>query len=140
LTRARDHFDKVEEELLQRAAATGGRLTPAENEFIRQSALSAAECDFFLPDYEEAIRRYKQIALRYPGRVEELAALSFQWQCYYRKDEPAKAREVAVKVREVLSQVKDEMFDGSTEHHHRAFWENWLKQANAALEKPKSGG
>src|SRR5262249_4119022 len=98
LTRARDGFDKVDEELLQRASAAGGQLTPMEQSMIRQAALAAAECDFFLPDYEEAIRRFKHIAVRYPAQVEELAALSFLWQCHYRMNEPAKAREVAVKM------------------------------------------
>ena len=68
LEKARDPFEGVEKVLLERDEKKA--LADADRPLLRQAQFAAAECYFFLEEYEEAVRRYKQLRLRYAGQFE----------------------------------------------------------------------
>src|SRR5207249_2588593 len=92
------------------------------------------DCYFWLQKYEESVRRYGALALRYQGRPEEMIALSQLWQCYVfmgRQDkEPDRAAAVLKRMREALDKMPDPAFDGLLPTHKREYWEKWLNEAS----------
>jgi tetratricopeptide (TPR) repeat protein len=134
LRKALEQFTKVEE-LLQARRAAGG-LTAGDATRLRLAEYAAAECHFFLGQYEEAVKRNAALADRYQGQPEELVALSQLWQCHNYLNQPDKAQEVVGRMRAALDRMPAESFNGSTPLHQREFWAKWLDEAG----KPAAGG
>ena len=134
LEQAVEPFNAVEAVLVR--SQTAGTLTPADAVLLRQASFSAAECYFFLGNYDESTVRYDRLVLRYKGKVEELVALSQLWHCYsVRLAQPEEARKALQKMRNAFTDMPDAVFDNSTEIHRRKYWEDWFKQVEA-IEQP----
>jgi hypothetical protein len=124
LAKARIPFQEVEERLLRKKA--DGSLTPDEAKLLRQTSFAAAECSFYLGDYDDCVKRYEALADRYQSQVEGMIALSQLWQCYsYLKDQK-KAEYIVVRMQNVFQGLKASDFDGVTEERKKSFWEKWL--------------
>jgi len=127
LKQALQQFDELEGRLLERQKQ---QLTAEEFVLLRQASFGAAECSFFSEAFEDAVRRYNLLRLRYTDKVEELVILSQLWQCHYAYlKQPDKSRAMWEAVRDLLQKLPDSAFDGSSNVHKREFWQNWLKQA-----------
>jgi hypothetical protein len=131
LTRARDAFHAVEHALLS-ARFNGEELSAADARRLQQASFWGAETCFYLGDYEEAARRYAVLERRYAGRPEELLALSQKWHCQVSLGREDQARAAMSRLRERLTEFKDEVFDGSLETRKREFWVKWLTAAEKA--------
>lgn len=138
LKQALKHFDDLEVRLLER----GRNLTPDETILLRQTSFGAAECCFFMEAFDDAVRRYNLLRLRYAEKVEELVILSQLWQCHYiYMKQLDKAQSMYDALRDLLHKLPDSTFDGSSNVHKREFWQNWLQQAapkSAAAPAAKS--
>src|SRR5258706_12178906 len=100
LAKARVPFEEVEKVLLDRDEKKA--LADVDRPLLRQAQFAAAECWFFTEEYEEAVRRYKLLRVRYANQFEELVALSQLWQCYGRyMKQPENARPFVDTVREL---------------------------------------
>src|SRR5206468_683087 len=77
LQKAVEQFDAAEQLLL--AKQRGSSLSPEEAAQLYLGSWAAAESNFYLGRFEEAVRRYTVLADRHPQQVEELAALSQIW-------------------------------------------------------------
>jgi hypothetical protein len=127
LEKARAPFEDVEKVLLDRDEKKG--LADADKPLLRQAQFAATECAFFLEEYEEAVRRYKLLRLRYANQFEELVALSQLWQCYEKYlNQPESARPLVDAMRDLVKSLPDTAFDGSTPIQKREFWQKWLDQ------------
>jgi outer membrane protein assembly factor BamD (BamD/ComL family) len=140
LEKARQPFEIVESSLL--AQQQKSELSPADASLLRQASFAAAECCFYVGgEYEEAVRRYNLLALRYRHTVEELIALSQLWQCYQiylRPANPEKASATLDQFRDSLAQIPPALFDRSSPAHARDHWERWLKDVEQLVEKSKA--
>src|SRR5258706_11767866 len=125
LAKARVPFEEVEKVLLDRDEKKA--LADVDRPLLRQAQFAAAECCFFLEEYEEAVRRYKLLRLRYANQFEELVALSQLWQCYEKYlSQPESARPMVDAIRDLVKVLPDAAFDGSTPIQKREYWQKWL--------------
>lgn len=130
LEKAKKPFEEVENTLLKREQ--DGKLAESERILLRQASFAAAECYFFQEDFEEAVRRYQILRIRYEGQFEELVALSQLWQCHgVYLNEPTKATVWIEALRETLKKLPDTAFDGSSAYNKRDYWDGWIKQVSA---------
>src|SRR5262249_49875719 len=124
LTKAFAEFENVEDALLKRTA-----LESPDSDMLRQAGFAAAECQFYLGRYEEALKRYLALADRYKNQVEGLIALSQVWQCYRYLKQPRMATGVLDRLKETFEKLPESAFDGTTPGKKRAYWSDWLIQA-----------
>jgi tetratricopeptide (TPR) repeat protein len=125
LDKAKQPFEILEKSLLDRE--TNMTLTEGEKPFLRQTSFARAECYFFGQEYEDAIRLYQQLRIRYEKQLEELVAISQLWQCYRYMNQMDKANRMTETFREALKVMPEDRFDKSTQVHSRKYWEDWLK-------------
>jgi tetratricopeptide (TPR) repeat protein len=137
LQKSAEQYDKLEEQLLARQRA-GDRLTADQATCLKQASFWGTDCYFWLQKYDEAVRRYGALTLRYQGHPEELIALSQICQCYVFLGQPEKATAVLKRMREALDKIPDDAFDGKLETHRRDFWEKWLAEMSKPAVKPGS--
>jgi tetratricopeptide (TPR) repeat protein len=135
LEKAKRPFEEVESTLQKREQDS--RLSDEDRPLMRQAAFAAAETYFFREEYDEALRCYQILKIRYEGQFEELVALSQLFQCAIYIRDTDKAKIWVDSVREALKKLPDSAFDGSSNFHKREFWEAWPKQAEAFLESVK---
>jgi tetratricopeptide (TPR) repeat protein len=128
LQKAAEQYEAVEEQMLARERA-GNRLSAPEASSLNHASFMAADCYFWLQKYEEAVRRFGALALRYQQRPDELIALSRLWQTYVWWNKPDQAKATIDRVREALTHIPDAAFDGSHETHRREYWLDWLNRA-----------
>lgn len=127
LSSARPLFEQVEDNLVKKQMA--GALSKMDATLLQQASFGAAECYFFQGEYEEAVRRYNLLAIRYAKQVEELVAWSQLWQCHqFFLKQPEKAEEALAQMRKAFDTMPAGSYDGSTPIHKREYWDNWLKQ------------
>jgi hypothetical protein len=126
LMMAQANYRKLADDLAERKS--DAPLSPAEEAILRQADFAQAECQIDLGHYEEAIRLYEILTVRYSHRIEHLLALREIFRCYFMLRNPAKARETALEVRKVLSEVRDEDLP-ATAGQTRKDWQEWLNWA-----------
>jgi TolA-binding protein len=127
LRKSAEQYEKVEELMLARERADG-RLAAEEAKFLKEAGFWASDCYFWMGNYEEAVRRYGVLALRYQGRPEEMIALSQLWQSYGHMGQPEKVTALVARMQETLPKIPDTAFDGRLDTHRRDFWVNWLRE------------
>jgi tetratricopeptide (TPR) repeat protein len=126
LMKAREPFQQVEAQLLKAAITS---LSPDDALLLTRVSFLAAECAFYLGEYEECVDRYQKLQERYSGKVEFLIAGSQLWQCYsVYLEQPDKARYVLSQMREAFAKMPDTAFDATAEIRKRSFWEKWFEQ------------
>ena len=104
-----------------------------------RSAFSGAECYFWMPKYDESVRRYATLALRYQGRPEELIALNQLYVSYYNEQQTDKAMATFKRLQKALEEMPDAAFDGSTPQHARIYWLKLLEEATKPAIPPAAG-
>jgi TolA-binding protein len=133
LEAARDTYQRVADELERRGQ--GQKLPEAEEALLRKALFVNADCLFELPgQLPEALRRYKQLADRYRGRVEGLMACKRLWHCCgvtggdvdlaRQALEATKAAITAA--RADLPGISDEAFKAAPDRSTRTDWQQWL--------------
>jgi tetratricopeptide (TPR) repeat protein len=127
LRQSAEQYETVEKQMLARER-TAGRLTPEEADYLKKAAFWGTDCFFWLHQYEESVRRFGALALRYQGRPEELIALSQIWQSYMLLNQPDKAATLIARMHEALPKISDSAFDGRLDTHRREYWVNWLNE------------
>lgn len=120
-------FEPLEDELLKLDREQ--KLTDENRKELTQTCFAAAECHFFMEEFDGAIQRYNILRIRFAGQVNELIALSQLWQCYrvYQNDLD-RARTTVSAMRDLLKSLPADVFNGSTKFHRREFWEEWLNK------------
>lgn len=126
MKKSAEQFEKGEQQLSARQA--GGRLAADEGTCLKQMAFWGADTYWLMGNYEECLRRYGALALRYQGVPEELIAISQLWQTYKALRDPAKADGALKRLREALDRMPEPAFDGSLPTHKRDYWLKWLEE------------
>jgi TolA-binding protein len=130
LKKAAEPFKAVETALLKGMAADP-KLSPAEAELLRKASFAAADCAFFLGEYEDCVLRYDMIAQRYAGTVVHLEALRSMWRCYqYYLQNAEKAQNTLTQMRTAYLQLPDSEFDGSSDARRKDYWQKWFEQVS----------
>ena len=128
LKKAAEPFKAVEAALLQ-GMTSNPKLPPAEADLLRKASFAAADCSFFLGEYEDCVLRYDTVAQRYAGTVVQLEALRSMWRCYqYYLQNAAKAANTLTQMRTTYLQLPEAEFDGSTEVRKKEYWQRWFEQ------------
>jgi hypothetical protein len=129
LVKAAEQYELVERQLLTRLNA-GGRLTAAEAVTLREAAYWGVDCYFYMEKYEETVRRYSALALRYQQQPEGLIAMHRIWYCqHFYLREPEKAAGALSRLREAFKAVPEAAFDGIMLTHRRDYWDKQLAEA-----------
>ncbi len=139
LEKARQVAEPLEDELRRREQED----TLSENDqlILKQVSFLVAECFFFMENFEEAVRRYNILALRYKGEIEELIALSQLWQCHeVYLGQREKGAATLSRLRDALRAMPDDVFDQSSELHRRTYWEEWLRRASPTVADKSISG
>jgi len=126
LMKAREPCREVEAQLLKAAITS---LSPDNALLLRNASFLAAECAFYLGDYEDCIGRNQKLQERYAGKVEFLIAGSQLWQCYsVYLDQPDRGRFALSQMRDAFAKMPDDAFDSTTESRKRLYWEKWFEE------------
>jgi TolA-binding protein len=131
---AAEQFEKIESVLTAKQSA--GPLSPEEETLLWRSAFSYAECAYFMSKFDEAIRRYSELATRYQGQIGELAALAQIFKCNLLSHDVDKAKAIFPKIRATYDKLPDSAFTGSERALQRSFWAKWLIDSEKYLEGP----
>src|SRR5205823_1745263 len=89
LRRSAGALQKVEAILIDRQK--GKPLSADDEATLLQASFYAADCSFYLGDYNDAIRRYQALERRYAKQVGQLQALLGLWKVYHHWSEPLSA-------------------------------------------------
>ena len=128
-------FEPLEGDLLK--LERDQRLTEENRKQLVQTGFAAAECYFFMEDFNEAIRRYNVLRVRYAGQIHELIALSQLWQCYHEyTSDLDKAKSTVATMRDLLKSLPADAFTGTDKISKREFWENWLNAVDPPVKAP----
>jgi TolA-binding protein len=127
LRKSAEQYDKVAELVTAREQANG-RLTPEEARYLKEAGFWGSDCYFWMANYEESVRRYGVLALRYQGKPEEMIALSQLWQSYRNNGQTEKAMAMIARMQETLPKIPDAAFDGRLDHNRRDYWISWLRE------------
>lgn len=132
----RDHYRKLRSDFLEKAAAAyqqideqlAGRysLSPEEQTLARQAAFAVGDCRFDLGQYDEALKVYELLSVRYHHQIEGLIALRSVWQCQGIKLQHDKARATLERIRITLREMPSSAFDDTADNRSRRWWENWV--------------
>jgi tetratricopeptide (TPR) repeat protein len=131
--KAFEQFDKLEEWLTNRQKSA--KLSVAEEILLWKVSFATAECTFYLTKFDEAIRRYSILAVRYQGQIGELGALSQLFQCYSWTRQTDKAKAVLARMHTAYDKMPDSVFTGGT-IFERKFWLDWLAGADKQQAEP----
>lgn len=135
LKKAAEPFKAVETMLLK-GMTSNPKLPLAEAELLRKASFAAADCAFFLGEYDDCILRYDLVAQRYAGTVVQLEALRSMWRCYqYYLQNAEKAAHSLTQMRTAFLQLPDSEFDGSSEVRKKEYWQKWFEQISAMMKK-----
>src|SRR5262249_27010381 len=120
-----------------------GRGTGGGGAMLRRASFGAADCPFSLGDYDDAVRRYRQLEQRYAKQVGQLFALATLWRCHYhlaqplspqpKRDHLEKADQALDDLATALEGMPESAFDGSGEEFRRRFWERWYARVGLKL-------
>lgn len=128
LRKASEPFKAVESALLKMMSANP-KLPPIEAELLRKASFAAADCAFFLGEYEDSVLRYDMVAQRYAGSIVQLEALRSMWRCYqYYLQNSEKALNTLTQMRTAYVQLPDTEFDGTSEVRKKEYWQKWFEQ------------
>jgi hypothetical protein len=89
-----------------------------------------------LTKFDEAIRRYSVLAVRYQGQVGELGALSQLFQSYSWTRQTDKAKAVLARMHTAYDKMPDSAFTGGSPIFERKFWLDWLAGADKQQAEP----
>ena len=102
----------------------------AEAATLKEAAYWGVDCYFYMEKYEETVRRYSALALRYQQQPEGLIALHQIWYCqHFYLREPEKAAAALGRLRETFNALPDAAFDGIMLSHRRDYWDKKLAEA-----------
>jgi RNA polymerase sigma factor (sigma-70 family) len=140
LYKARILFEKIRDDLSDREAKNqlGEKGRAMDQALLRQASFAAAECYFFAEEYQPALRQYSKLREKYKGKLEELVAITQQWQCHIYLSQSDKANDLVLDFRETLARMPVAVFDGSTAIHKRDYWESWLRTVQPDIPLPTS--
>ena len=130
------------EEVSARLASNTDVIDPKSNlykdltKFKLAGRFKLADELFQMSKFDDAIRRYSALALRYQGQVLELGALSQVFYCYALTRQPEKAQAVATRMRAAYDKMPDSMFTGASQEFQRSFWVDWFAKAPKQLAAP----
>ncbi len=134
LGQAAEQYERAEKTLLDRQRS-GAALSPEEGTQLKNGAFHAVDCYFWMGRYEDAVQRYKVLALRYQQLPEELIARYQIFMIYFLYlKQPDRAAEEFARFRAAFDKVPESAYDGSTQQHVRAFWVKMLDDATKAIE------
>jgi hypothetical protein len=134
LLKSAENFEKAEEQLLARQRA--GALSPKEAQYLKETSFWGADCYYWFPRYEESIRRYGTLALRYQGLPEELIALNMLHLSYWNNGQSDKAMGTLKRLQETVEKMPESAFDGSMSTHKRDYWVKLLAEINKPAIPP----
>src|SRR5581483_4544665 len=95
---------------------------------LKMAAFWGTDCYLSMGKYDECVRRYGILALRYQGTPEELIALSDVYTANVYSGQPDKAIAAVKRLQEALEKVPDAAFNGSLPTHKRDYWTKWLAE------------
>jgi tetratricopeptide (TPR) repeat protein len=124
LKKAFDAF-KNSETALQQA---GQKLTQEDAILLRRASLIAADCAYYLGNYEESMERYDKLTRRYSGTVVALEAFKQMYECKKFLKDFRKANELFLQMRLSFEKMHESAFDGSSLEHTRAYWLKWFEE------------
>jgi tetratricopeptide (TPR) repeat protein len=136
LEKAADTYQRLAEDLL--AHHNAHALPEPEQALLTQAEFAAADCRYDLGKYQEALRLYQLLAVRYHHRVEGLMALRNACRCYWvYPPQPDRARETIAQMRALLKEMDDAALanqlgawaDQLGAWATRQKWEDWLNWA-----------
>lgn len=134
LEKAAVQFEKIE--ALLTARQRSAPLTADDESLLWRASFSVAHCAFYLSKFEDAVRHYGALAVRYQGQIGELGALSQVFQCYALSRQPDKAKSVLVKMRSAFDKMPDTVFSGPDETFQRSYWLKWFGDAEKVVAEP----
>jgi tetratricopeptide (TPR) repeat protein len=136
LEKAAASYQKLDDDL--QAQEANRPLTLAEETLRREAGFAVGECRYNLgtDNYEEAIRLFEALAVRYRSRVEGLNALAWIVSCYWAQGRPEMARATLDRIRAQMKTLEDKAYDGPPGTMTRSQWEDWLRDAYK-LSEPK---
>ncbi|MFO0808071.1 MAG: hypothetical protein U0746_05570 [Gemmataceae bacterium] len=127
LTKSLEQYEKVEMVLSVKQSAGG--LTADETVHYKHAQFWGSDCYFYLRKYDEALRRYQALALRYRQQPEELIALSQVRNIYYETNDTEKMATAQSRVREAIEKMPEIAWSGAAPTHQKSFWLKWLDDA-----------
>jgi tetratricopeptide (TPR) repeat protein len=141
LEQAADVYRSLEADLKDRKARQP--LAAREEKILRKAAFADADIRFDLNEFSESLVRYKLLASRYRGQLEELYACQrIVMTCQALRFQPRQlhaalqaARAVLPSARENLSLATDAQFQGPAGAWTRAQWAVYLQNAEAQLKE-----
>lgn len=120
------HYQKLADDLATRRANT--TLTPDEEELVRQAEFAQGKCQIDLGHYQDAIKLFEILGVRYRYHVEHLNALREIWRCHWMMRNPDKARETVRQMRTVLKEIDPRSIVDSTGSSVDD-WMQWIEWA-----------
>ena len=123
LKKARDPFIACETSLQQ----TAPKLTRENAILLRRASFYAADCAYFLGEYEDAMGRYEGLTQRYTGTVAELEAFKQMYEGRKFLGETDKANDVLLHMFTAYTKMPESAFDGVSLVRTREYWSKWFK-------------
>ncbi len=137
----REALVKARQERLSRAATLFGRminlldldpadpkpLPRADEDYLRTSYMSRAQCFYDLGDFPEAVKLYNQTATRFAQNVTAIEAYVQIINAYLALKEPRQASAAAERARWILKRIPDEEFGKGPLPLSRQYYEDFLK-------------
>ena len=117
LGKAFEEFTAVETYLTK--APSGSKLNAADAELLRRTSLLAADCAYFMGNYDDAVTRYDQVATRYENTVTQLEALKKRFECYQYKKDTVRAVDTFIQMQTAFGTMPATEFDGSMKERRR---------------------
>ncbi len=125
-------------ELLKRASAPfkacetalqqiGSQLSREDAVLLKRTSFFAADCAYYLGEFEEAMRRYDAMTQRYTGTVVELEAFKQQYECQRFLKNQVKAKDLLDHMRTAYARMHDTAFDGTSDIRTCAYWIKWFE-------------
>jgi hypothetical protein len=119
------------ETALLKGMTSNPKLAAPEADLLRKASFFAADCAFFLGEYEDCVLRYDLVAQRHAGTVVQLEALRSMWRCYqYYLQNAEKAQNTLTQMRTAYLQLADTEFDGSSDARTKEYWQKWFEQVS----------
>lgn len=134
LKMAAANYQKLKDDLTAREDK--GPLSATDESLLRQANFAEAECRFDLGKYDEAIRLYEGLVVRYQHKAESLDALAQITRCLWVQRQPDKALKTLQRLRNALKDVDDAALSASTVNQTRPEWEEWLNKATKLCVVP----
>ena len=134
ILKSAENFSKGQEQLLARQRS--GVLSAKEAQYLKEMSFWNADCYYWLPRYEESIRLYGTLAVRYQGLPEELIALNMLYLSYNDDRQTDKAMGTLKRLQEAFEKMPSKVFNGTLETHKREYWQKKLESINKPAIPP----